>query len=212
MAKGLLMAALDFSKVPAKEFHEWQDQEHIPERMAVKGFLNGKRWVGAADPNISVNTFDIENVDVLKSPAYLAFSYDKASDRSKRMSQAYTRIMRVVANQVAPGDEVQPENAEALLFNSMNVPAEHEPEFIRWYTEEHIPSLRAVPGCLCSRFFIAADDRSTHRFVAIYHLTAPEICEGEAWRTAAITPWSKRMREHFRDRVRIVCRRYVPKA
>ena len=208
MAKGLLIAALDFSKVPSSEFHDWQNKEHIPERMAVKGFISGKRWIGATDPNISVNTYDLESVDVLKTPAYLAFSGENASDWSKRIGKMYTRIMRTVGTQIAPGDEVQPDNAQAFLFNAMNVPPEHYPEFEDWYTQEHIPVLRAVPGCLCSRFFIAADDRSTHRYVAAYHLTGPEIPDTEAWKKAAGTPWSKRMREHFRDRVRIVCRRY----
>jgi hypothetical protein len=32
MAKGILIAAIDFSAVPADEFNDWYDTEHIPER------------------------------------------------------------------------------------------------------------------------------------------------------------------------------------
>jgi hypothetical protein len=32
MAKGVLIAAMDFSNVPAVKFNDWYDTEHIPER------------------------------------------------------------------------------------------------------------------------------------------------------------------------------------
>jgi hypothetical protein len=40
MAKGILIAAMDFSHVPADEFNDWYDTEHIPERQRVPGFFN----------------------------------------------------------------------------------------------------------------------------------------------------------------------------
>ena len=53
MAKGLLIAAMDYSDVAEDEFHDWYDTEHIPERLAVPGFLNAERWLGSADPMIA---------------------------------------------------------------------------------------------------------------------------------------------------------------
>ena len=37
MAKGILIAAMDFSAAPADEFHDWYDLEHIPERLRDQG-------------------------------------------------------------------------------------------------------------------------------------------------------------------------------
>ena len=210
MSKAMLIAAIDFSKVPASEFHEWQDKEHIPERLAVPGFISAQRWIGATDPNVSVNTYDLESLDVLKSPPYLAFFGDKSSALSKRIIAQCTRLMRVAANQVAPGDAIQPDGAQALLFNAMNIPAEHDADFNAWYLQEHLPALSAIPGVLCARFFRSEGERSTHRYVVMYHMTAPELPDSPAWRKAADTPWSDRVRPYFRDRVRLVCRRYVP--
>src|SRR5215469_822967 len=68
MAKGILVAAMDFSAAPEDEFHDWYDLEHVPERLQVPGFLNGDRWIGADNPKISVATYDLDNVGVLKSP------------------------------------------------------------------------------------------------------------------------------------------------
>ena len=48
MAKGILIAAMDFSNVAEDEFNDWYDTEHIPERQRVPGFLSCQRWIGAA--------------------------------------------------------------------------------------------------------------------------------------------------------------------
>jgi len=40
MAKGILIAAMNFSDVAEDEFHDWYDTEHIPERLRVPGFLS----------------------------------------------------------------------------------------------------------------------------------------------------------------------------
>src|SRR5207245_3605156 len=72
MAKGILLAAMDFSAAPEDEFHDWYDLEHVPERLRVPGFLNGDRWVGATDPKLSVATYDLDNVGVLHSPPHRA--------------------------------------------------------------------------------------------------------------------------------------------
>ena len=50
MAKGILIAAMDFSDVAEDEFHDWYDMEHIPERLGVPGFINAERWIGSANP------------------------------------------------------------------------------------------------------------------------------------------------------------------
>jgi hypothetical protein len=209
MTKALLMAAVDFSNVDEQDFHAWQDQEHIPERLAVPGFINGQRWVGADNPKISVNTYDLENLAVLESAPYLAFAYDNASAWTKRLSPSFRRLMRSTANQLAPGDAIQPDGAQALLFNAMNIPAEHDADFNAWYLQEHLPALSKIPGVLSGRFFRSEGERSTHRYIVMYHMTAPDLPDTPEWRKAADTPWSDKVRPYFRDRVRMVCRRYT---
>jgi hypothetical protein len=68
MAKGILIAAVDFSNVPADEFNDWYDTEHIPERQRVPGFLTLQRWIGAENPRQSVATYDLDNLAVLQGP------------------------------------------------------------------------------------------------------------------------------------------------
>ena len=106
-----------------------------------------------------------------------------------------------------PGRQAAPDNAGGLLMNAMNVAPEAEAEFNAWYNEEHIPALAAVPGCLSARRF--KTDGGTHRYIALYHLNAPEVQVTTAWKKAVDTPWTAKMRPHFRDPLRVVLRRYV---
>ena len=66
MAKGALIAAMDFTNVAADEFNDWYDTEHIPERQRVPGFLVCQRWIDADNPKQSVATYDLESVSVLQ--------------------------------------------------------------------------------------------------------------------------------------------------
>jgi hypothetical protein len=45
MAKGILIAAMDFTACREDEFHDWYDSEHVPERLGIPGFLNAERWI-----------------------------------------------------------------------------------------------------------------------------------------------------------------------
>src|SRR5207302_4653729 len=86
MAKGLLIAAMDYSDVAEDEFHDWYDTEHIPARLAVPGFLNAERWLGSANPRQSVALYDLENVAVLQSAPYKAVGGANGSPWTKRVT------------------------------------------------------------------------------------------------------------------------------
>ena len=69
MAKGTLIAAMNFANAAEDEFHDWYDTEHLPERQRVPGFLVCERWIGVGEGKISLATYDLEQVAVMKSPA-----------------------------------------------------------------------------------------------------------------------------------------------
>ena len=207
MAKGILIAAMDFSAAPEDEFHDWYDLEHVPERLRVPGFLNAERWIGTDDPKLSVATYDLDNVDVLKSPAYLAVGGANGSPWTKRTAKFRKSLLRYEGEQLFPGDHTAPSGAAALFVIGMNVAPEHDHEFNEWYNTEHIPALGAVPGVVRARRYRGAG--GTQRYVALYHLETPDVVRSEAWRRAADTPWTQKLRPHFRDMLRFDCRRYT---
>jgi hypothetical protein len=207
MAKGILIASMNIAGAAEDEFHDWYDIEHLPERTRVPGFLLCQRWIGADDQKVSVATYDLETVGVLQSPLYLAIAGANLSPWSKRVTSRVERLMRFEGEQILPGEQLPPANAEGFLLNAMNVEPAAEAEFNEWYDNEHIPALAAVPGVLCARRFRATS--ANRRYVALYHLASPEVQATPAWKSAADTEWTRRLRAHFRDHLRLVCRRYV---
>ena len=206
MAKGILIAAMDFSAAAEDEFHDWYDTEHLPERERVPGFLLCRRWLGADDPRISVATYDLSSVAVLKSPAYTAIGGENLSPWSKRVTARVERLMRFEGEQILPGDALPPAEAGGLLLNAMNIAPELEAEFNEWYDKEHIPALSAVPGVLCARRFRGSGRRA---YVALYHMDTPDVVESAEWKKARQSDWTSRLQPHFRDHLRLVLRRYV---
>ena len=206
MAKGLLIASFDFSNAYEDEFHDWYDLEHIPERKAVPGFGICERWIGVENSKQAIATYDLDAIEVLRGQAYNSIAYDNLSPWSKRVAGKCARILRFEGTQILPGGEPAPDGAGGLLMVAINVTNENEDDFNSWYTEEHIPALLKVPGVLSARRYKSSE--GTHRFVAIYHLTQPEITKTDAWSIAIDTPWSSRIRPHFEDRIRILARKY----
>jgi hypothetical protein len=151
-------------------------------------------------------TYDLDNVGVLHSPAYLAVGGDNGSPWTKRTAKFRKGVLRYEGEQLFPGDRTAPADAAALMMIGMNVAPEHEHEFNEWYNSEHVPALGSVPGVLCARRYRGTG--GTQRYVALYHLEAPEVVRSERWRKAADTPWTQKLRPHFRDHLRIECRRY----
>src|SRR5260370_5699680 len=203
MAKGILIAAMDFSAASEDEFHDWYDLEHIQERLAIPGFLNAQRWIAVDNPKMSLATYDLDEVGVLQSPPYQAIAGANSSPWTKRTARFRKGLMRFEGTQLFPGDKTAPE-AAALLLVAMNVAPEHESEFNEWYNTEHIPALGSVPGTLSARRYRGT--AATQLYAALYHLAPPDMLSSAAWPTAATTPWTEKMRPQFRDPLRVACR------
>jgi hypothetical protein len=207
MAKGTLIAAMGIGQAAEDEFHDWYDTEHLPERQRVPGFLLCERWLGAADPRVSVATYDLETPGVLQTPAYRAIGGDNLSPWSRRVTARVERLMRFEGEQILPGEQLPPAGAGGLLLNAMNIAPELEAEFNDWYDKEHIPALAAVPGVLAARRFRGTS--GNRRYVALYHLATPDVVESEEWKRARQSDWTSRLQPHFRDHLRLVLRRYA---
>jgi hypothetical protein len=207
MAKGLLIAAMDFSNVAADEFNDWYDLEHIPERQRVPGFLTLQRWIGADDARQSVATYDLDSLSVLQSPAYRAIGGENLSPWSKRITGRCRRLLpRFEGEQILPGDATAPQNAGGLLLVGMTPPPQFETEFNAWYDTEHVPALARVPGVLSARRFRGTDNP---KYVALYHLSRPDVVSSADWKRASeSTPMPANIRPHITDRARLVCRNY----
>jgi len=210
MAMGLLLAGFDYSPLAEDEFHDWYDLEHVPERSRVPGFGRIERWLGAENPKIAIATYDLDSPAVLQSEAYRKIGGENLSVWSKRVTAKAKRVGRFEGEQLPPGNQKAPEGAGGMLMYAMNFAPEAEAELNKWYDEEHIPALGGVPGCLMARRYriTSVNSDGRQRYLALYHLTSPDVCSSAAWKKAANTEWTARVRPYFRDGLRIPLRKY----
>ena len=53
------------------EFDDWHAHEHMPERLAIPGFLRGSRWVSADGRNACFVLYELKDLEVLTAGPYL---------------------------------------------------------------------------------------------------------------------------------------------
>ena len=70
--KGVLAFWHDVVPGGDAEFDQWHLREHIPERVAVPGFLRCRRYVTLGGPPRYFYFYETESLDTLQSAAYLA--------------------------------------------------------------------------------------------------------------------------------------------
>ena len=85
-----------------------------------------------------------------------------------------------------------------------DVLAGYEAELERWYDEEHMAALAAVPGTVRAQRLISLDQGP--RYYACYDLVSEEVLQSPEWSAARGTNWSNRIRPFFRNTRRIVSR------
>jgi len=84
------------------------------------------------------------------------------------------------------------------------MPAREE-EFNRWYDNEHLAGLAAVPGTArASRY---RNPETTPRYHARYDIATPATVGSPPWAAVRATAWSERVRPAFRNTKRTLFRR-----
>jgi hypothetical protein len=203
MSLAALITVIDRRGIPADEFADWHEQEHVGKICAIPGVLGARRWRMADDTPFAIAFFDLHDHDVLKSDAYRALSGANLTPWSRRIIGRTPFFIRYDGPQAMPGDRMSPADAGALLITAIDPKPEIREEFARWYMEEHTPRLSTVPGVIAARRFVC--ENSPHQSVATYHLASPDVIVSPAWFEAGETPWTHHVRKFYRDRFRIVC-------
>jgi hypothetical protein len=106
-----------------------------------------------------------------------------------------------------------PDKPRTMLVVLSDIAPELEPDFLRWYDEEHIPQRLAVPGFRRAARFQAGpapvsgsglEVEPPPRHLAVYEMDGVEVLESEPYRRLIANPteWTRRIRSTFSLRLR----------
>jgi hypothetical protein len=80
---------------------------------------------------------------------------------------------------------------KGLLMVFVDVPADKEEDFNRWYNEEHIPELLTIPGVLNAARYEAVKSGPKH--LACYELESAAVVDSDGWTKRTRSEWALRV-------------------
>ncbi|MBR0714831.1 DUF4286 family protein [Bradyrhizobium liaoningense] len=93
-----------------------------------------------------------------------------------------------------------------MLLTSMDIDAEHEADFNRWYDREHLEERVAIDGFLEARRYVA--HAANPKYLFLYSTATIDVLDSRAYRARLQNPtdWSRRTMARFHNMVRVVAR------
>lgn len=175
-------------------FNAWYDEEHIPLRMAVPGFLGAQRY--SRDGRNYLAVYDMDSPTVLDTPAYKAVK-DRPSELTKRMLGSVSGFTRYIGTSIGTQHRRPPVEAIAAPFLYsvfFRVPEARWGDFEAWYEQDHVPILLRNPDWLMVRRFRLTDahpEKYTH--LALHYLQDSAALDSEERKQARATPWRAKL-------------------
>jgi Domain of unknown function (DUF4286) len=94
--QGLLLFTTDIDPALEDEFNRWYEEEHLPERMAIPGFITARRFRALEGGPKYLALYDLESPDVLQAAPYQHIIGAGKSQWTKRMESKFTNGRRNV--------------------------------------------------------------------------------------------------------------------
>ena len=182
----LLMVWTDVPADKEEEFNRWYNEEHLPERMAIPGFLSGARYEAVKGGPKHLAYYELENAAVLQSDAYTKVSKNPTPWTRKIGPQAigkpyirnvYTMIHPSALTPAIAGSPMAP----ALQMGRMDVPREADVEWNTWYNTIYVPNYEKVPGVIRARRYRAVE--GAPQYLTLYEFEHPKVSESAEWHT-----------------------------
>jgi hypothetical protein len=228
----LIVVMLDKPDSHESEWNAWYDTKHIPNRLAIPGFLNSRRFAKIESTAVGFSNsrepkyltlYDLETTDVLRAQAYLELKQNetaKASDSFESITLRLPKFARGVYNQVyPPTGSYKPPNTNYIFVVGHEVPENRIEEFNAWYDTEHIPAMFRVPGFVTARRFVMASSEYPPilgkegflpLYLTIYDIENVELFQSEDFLRERESPWSTWVRSWFSRKIRAIYYRIYP--
>ena len=231
--RALLFVKLDPPTSRLNEFNHWYNNRHIPDRLALPGFLTARRFtlIGGTPKEYAITPeaeylalYDLTDVGVLNSKPYNELRNKEGklpSDSFETQIFKLTRFTRGVYEQIFPEKEEIPTPQKFVFAVGHEVPQNRHQEFNVWYNTEHIPALLSVPGFKSVRRFrlnqrevppLVDKGGTISQYMTIWDLSDSNALDSEAFRKASKSPWSDWIRSWYTRKICALYRFVFPEA
>ncbi len=190
-----------------EEFNAWYDTEHLPQIVALPGFVLGRRYVCEGAAPKYLGWYDTVDERVEPGPhlkRYIADStpwWRRIAGFLQHRERMNFRLMRDVG-------EKPREDTLWLYIVHTDIPDHIVDEYNEWYDEEHLPRLVTVPGVIRARRYTAVS--GSPKYLTAYELTDKNAFESPEGLKARKTPWTEKMRSLFQNTRRSMCKLILP--
>jgi hypothetical protein len=187
--------------VPAEkeeEFNRWYNEEHIPELLALPGYLSAARYAAVRGGPKYLACYELESPEAVNTEAAQRRRANP-TEWGKRIDPnvigtnfSVNLYQQIFPAEVSP-DVAQSDMAPVLQIGCMDIPPEVEDEFNEWYNTIYVPNYEKVPGCIRGRRYRAV--RGEPKYATVYEFEHEGVSQTSEWAAARDAhPQSARMR------------------
>jgi len=149
-----LLLSFDISADAAVEHDDWHTHEHVPERLAIAGFLSGSRWISCRGAPRYFVIYEVKTLAVLACAEYLQ-RLNNPTPWTAKMMLSYIGMRRALCDvQARFGTGL---GTTALLIRF--APAKNgQAALLGWLKTEILPDVSQRPGIVSSHLFATSLD------------------------------------------------------
>jgi len=152
LPRAAMLLSFDVAAEAQLEHDDWHSHEHLPERLAIPGFVRGSRWRALAGGPAYFVMYEVGALDVLSSPAYMD-RLNHPSPWTAKMMPSYRGMRRGLCEIVARAGHGLGGFGLLLRFGAE---AHGHASLSDWLTTEVMPALPAQTGLASAMLFRAS--------------------------------------------------------
>ena len=142
LGRAAMVLQFDVEPAAIADHDDWHTHEHLPERLAIPGFLRGTRWIAAGGGPRYLVVYEVADLATLTSEAYLA-RLDAPSAWTTRVMPHYRGMRRGFCT-VAASAGFGAGHAARLWRFATDAPG--QAAWRRRWVDEVLPAWVATPG------------------------------------------------------------------
>ncbi len=193
----MMMVGADIPADKEEDFNRWYNEEHLKELVSVPGILNAARYEAVRSGPKHLAVYELESIAVIETDAFKNRPRTEWGARvspsiigSNFFNNVYEMVYPTELSDSIAGADMAP----ALQIGRMDIGAENEDEWNRWYSGVYVPNYEKVPGCIRGRRWRAV--RGAPQYAVMYEFEHEGVSDTSEWAAQRdINPDNPRMRD-----------------